>query len=182
MALISAKTILTSLSLFHITLGFFFLTNPLTVADQALVWILGEATGMPYERSFESQSPALAFLAVILAMMGITDIITLSLPEEISLIYHWGSQGMCLSFHVHSFTPFFFFFFFGSFSLYKRLTNFFSISTHPLPTILRPPSLYLRLQPFLPLIPGRWLCTGQMDDLSLGTLTQPRIPPVWLGR
>lgn len=46
MALISAKTILVSLSLFHITLGFFLITNPGTVADQALVFVLGEATGM----------------------------------------------------------------------------------------------------------------------------------------
>lgn len=46
MALISAKTIVTSLSLFHITLGFFFLTSPITVADQALVFILGESMGM----------------------------------------------------------------------------------------------------------------------------------------
>jgi Increased loss of mitochondrial DNA protein 1 len=46
MALISSKTILTSLSLFHITLAFFFLTNPGTVADQALVYIIGEAMGM----------------------------------------------------------------------------------------------------------------------------------------
>lgn len=46
MALISAKTIITSLSLFHVTLAFFFLTNPATVADQALVWILGESMGM----------------------------------------------------------------------------------------------------------------------------------------
>lgn len=93
MALISATTILTSLSLFHITLGFFFLTNPMTVADQALVWILGQSMGMPYERSFESQSPTLAFGAVLLIMIGLTDIITLSLPEEIALIHHWGAQG-----------------------------------------------------------------------------------------
>lgn len=46
MALISAKTILTSLSLFHITLGFFFLTNPATIADQSLVYVMGEAMGM----------------------------------------------------------------------------------------------------------------------------------------
>lgn len=46
MALISAKTIITSISLFHITLGFFFLTNPVTVADQSLVWVIGEAMGM----------------------------------------------------------------------------------------------------------------------------------------
>lgn len=46
MALISAKTILTSLCLFHITLGFFFLTNPGTVADQAVVYLLGESMGL----------------------------------------------------------------------------------------------------------------------------------------
>ena len=46
MPLISAKTIITSISLFHITLGFFFLTNPGTIADQALVWVIGEAMGM----------------------------------------------------------------------------------------------------------------------------------------
>lgn len=46
MALISTKTILTSLSLFHITLAFFFFTNPETIADQALVYMLGEAMGM----------------------------------------------------------------------------------------------------------------------------------------
>ena len=46
MALISSKTILTSISLFHITLGYFFLTNPLTISDQALVYILGEAMGL----------------------------------------------------------------------------------------------------------------------------------------
>ncbi|KAF7515575.1 hypothetical protein G7054_g14509 [Neopestalotiopsis clavispora] len=46
MALISAKTILTSLCLFHITLGYFFFTSPRSIADQALVYILGEAMGM----------------------------------------------------------------------------------------------------------------------------------------
>lgn len=46
MALISGKTIITSVSLFHITLGFFFLTNPGTIADQAVVYILGEAMGL----------------------------------------------------------------------------------------------------------------------------------------
>jgi hypothetical protein len=46
MALISARTILTSLCFFHITLGFFFLTNPATVADQAVVYLLGESMGL----------------------------------------------------------------------------------------------------------------------------------------
>ncbi|PSR84112.1 increased loss of mitochondrial DNA protein 1 [Coniella lustricola] len=93
MALISAKTILISLSLFHITLGFFLITNPGTVADQALVFVLGEATGMPYERSFESRSPASAFLGIVLAIWGATDFVTLSMPDEISLVHHWGIQA-----------------------------------------------------------------------------------------
>lgn len=100
MALISAKTIITSLSLFHITLGFFFLTNPMTIADQALVYVLGEAMGMPYDRSFEAHSPALAFLAVVLATMGLTDLVSLSLPEEVALFEHWGTQGMLLHSHL----------------------------------------------------------------------------------
>lgn len=46
MALISTKTILTSLSLFHMTLAYFFFTSPSTIADQAMVWVLGESMGM----------------------------------------------------------------------------------------------------------------------------------------
>lgn len=46
MGLISAKTILTSISLFHITLAFFFITRPATIADQGVVWLLGEAMGL----------------------------------------------------------------------------------------------------------------------------------------
>jgi len=92
MAVISAATIITSLSLFHITLAFFFLTNPAAIADQTLVFIIGEAMGLPYTRSFDSQSPSLAFLAAVLFAVGITDLVSCSLPEEISQ-YHWGSQA-----------------------------------------------------------------------------------------
>lgn len=46
MAIISGATIITSLSLFHITLAFFFLTSPESITDQTLVFIIGEAMGM----------------------------------------------------------------------------------------------------------------------------------------
>lgn len=46
MALISANTIITSLSLFHITLAYFFLASPGAIADQTLVFIIGEAMGL----------------------------------------------------------------------------------------------------------------------------------------
>ncbi|OHE93267.1 hypothetical protein CORC01_11410 [Colletotrichum orchidophilum] len=110
MALISAKTIITSLSLFHITLAFFFMTNPVTIADQAMVYVLGESMGMPYARSFENRSPALAFLAAVLAILGISDLVTLSMPEEVWLIYHWGTQAptrMVMSFGFVVYTFFF---------------------------------------------------------------------------
>jgi hypothetical protein len=43
MGLINGNTIIRSLALFHITIGFFFLNSPRTVADQSLIFILGEA-------------------------------------------------------------------------------------------------------------------------------------------
>ncbi|CZT03532.1 uncharacterized protein RCO7_06106 [Rhynchosporium graminicola] len=92
MAIISGATIITSLSLFHITLAFFFLTNPNAIADQTLVFIIGEAMGLPNARSFETQSPPLAFLAAVLFVVGITDLVSISMPEEISQ-HHWGSQA-----------------------------------------------------------------------------------------
>lgn len=92
MALISAKTIITSICLFHLTLGFFFLTNPATLADQGIVYLLGEAMGLPYARSFEAQSPAVAFLGVILASIGLCDLLTHSLPDDFS-DHYWAMQG-----------------------------------------------------------------------------------------
>ncbi|KAI0891712.1 increased loss of mitochondrial DNA protein 1 [Annulohypoxylon nitens] len=92
-ALISVKTILTSLSLFHITLAYFFYTNPNAIADQALVYVLGEAMGMPQTSSFATPSGASSFLAITLLMLGLSDLLTLSMPEEIWLIHYWGSQA-----------------------------------------------------------------------------------------
>ncbi|ROT37058.1 hypothetical protein SODALDRAFT_313002 [Sodiomyces alkalinus F11] len=112
MALISATTIITSLALFHLTLAFFFLTSPATIADQALVWILGESMGMPTTRSFDTRSPGLAFLSVMFAFIGLGDLISLTMPEEISLLYHWGTQApfrlffsLCLVLYTVFFGP-----------------------------------------------------------------------------
>ncbi|POS71869.1 hypothetical protein DHEL01_v209740 [Diaporthe helianthi] len=133
MALISAKTIITSLSLFHITLGFFFLTKPMTIADQALVYVLGEAMGMPYERTFETHSPALAFLGVILATMGLTDLVSLSMPEEVALYEHWGTQApvrLLLSFILITYS----FLFSPSSPIFGDAASTRSRMTHPPPS------------------------------------------------
>ncbi|KAJ4855003.1 increased loss of mitochondrial DNA protein 1 domain-containing protein [Trichoderma breve] len=93
MALISSTTIITSISLFHLTLAYFFLFKPKTVADQAIVFVLGESMNMPEVRGFDVPSPALALLSVILAFSGISDLVSLSMPEEFSAFYYWGTQA-----------------------------------------------------------------------------------------
>ncbi|KAL6872959.1 increased loss of mitochondrial DNA protein 1 [Trichoderma novae-zelandiae] len=93
MALISSTTIITSISLFHLTLAYFFLFRPKTIEDQALVFVLGESMKIPAVRGFDVPSPALALLAVILAFSGISDLVSLSMPEEFSALYYWGTQA-----------------------------------------------------------------------------------------
>ncbi|KAK1249341.1 hypothetical protein MKX07_002857 [Trichoderma sp. CBMAI-0711] len=97
MALISSTTIITSISLFHLTLAYFFLFRPKTVDDQALVFVLGESMNIPAVRGFDVPSPALALLAVVLAFSGISDLVSLSMPEEFSALYYWGTQD-----HLHN--------------------------------------------------------------------------------
>ncbi|PHH62655.1 hypothetical protein CDD81_6801 [Ophiocordyceps australis] len=98
MPLITSKTLLTSISLFHMTLAFFFLTSPSTVNDQILVYILGESMGIPIVRGFDSPSAPLALLAVVLALLGLSDLVSLSMPEELGSLYHWGTQAPLRSF------------------------------------------------------------------------------------
>ncbi|KAK2606454.1 hypothetical protein QQS21_003147 [Conoideocrella luteorostrata] len=112
MALITSKTLLTSISLFHITLGFFFLTNPRTINDQILVQVLGQSMGIPHAHGFDSQSHTLAFLATVLAFFGFSDLLSLSMPEELGSLYYWGTQAplraffsILLTFYIYTFGP-----------------------------------------------------------------------------
>ncbi|KAI1465593.1 increased loss of mitochondrial DNA protein 1 [Daldinia caldariorum] len=93
MALISVKTILTSLCLFHITLAYFFYTNPNAISEQALVFVLGEAMGMPQTTAFANPNPVSSLLGVSLLITGLSDLVTLSLPEEIWMVHYWGTQA-----------------------------------------------------------------------------------------
>ncbi|KAI9724372.1 MAG: hypothetical protein M1812_000440 [Candelaria pacifica] len=91
MALLSGLTLIRSLSLFHLTLAFFLLTAPQKIADQNLVFILGEAMGLPHPHSFQTKTAPTALLSVVLALLGLSDLFAVSLPEEIAS-YYWGSQ------------------------------------------------------------------------------------------
>ncbi|KAK5155333.1 hypothetical protein LTR04_005834 [Oleoguttula sp. CCFEE 6159] len=91
MGLVSAFAIIRALSLFHLTLAFFFLTSPSTIAEQNIVFVLGEAMRLPSPTSFSTPTPATGFLAVVLALLGLSDFTAVSLPDEIARIY-WAAQ------------------------------------------------------------------------------------------
>ncbi|OCK74821.1 hypothetical protein K432DRAFT_409550 [Lepidopterella palustris CBS 459.81] len=91
MAIISAFSIIRALSLFHLTLAFYFLTSPKTIANQNVVFLLGESMRLPTPTVFFKPSAATAFTAVILAFLAISDLTAVSLPEEYAYIY-WGTQ------------------------------------------------------------------------------------------
>ncbi|MCJ1299419.1 hypothetical protein MMC08_002211 [Hypocenomyce scalaris] len=92
MAIVSAASIIRSMSLLHLTLAYFFLTSPGTICDQNLVFILGTAMGLPDAPSFTTPSAPTAFLAVLLALLGLSDLTAASLPEEVGS-YYWSSQA-----------------------------------------------------------------------------------------
>ncbi|KAF2876422.1 increased loss of mitochondrial DNA protein 1 [Massariosphaeria phaeospora] len=91
MAIISAYTIIRGLALFHLALAVFFLKSPQTIADQNVVFILGEAMRLPTPREFSKPSPVTAIVAVLFAFLGLTDLTAVSLPEELADTY-WGTQ------------------------------------------------------------------------------------------
>jgi hypothetical protein len=92
MAIITGFTLIRILSIFHITLAYYFLTSPSTLAEQSLVFIMGEAMQLPHARALDTPSAASSALAMILALLGFSDLLSVSLPEEIAR-YFWASQG-----------------------------------------------------------------------------------------
>jgi hypothetical protein len=63
--------------------------------------LLTVACFQPHARAFENQSAPLSFAAFVLVFVGVTDLMSLSMPEEISLLYHWGTQGSSASMTAH---------------------------------------------------------------------------------
>ncbi|KFY28540.1 hypothetical protein V493_02879 [Pseudogymnoascus sp. VKM F-4281 (FW-2241)] len=53
---------------------------------------MGEAMGLPNVRAFDSPSAPLAFLGATLAIWGLSDLVAVSQPEEITNHY-WSSQA-----------------------------------------------------------------------------------------
>jgi len=91
MAIISANTMIRSLSLFHLTLAAVLVKNPKLIADQSVIMVLGGSMQLPMPRDFATPSAALAFVAVLFAFLGVSDLTAASLPIEVYDEY-WGAQ------------------------------------------------------------------------------------------
>lgn len=111
MALLSSLVIIRALSIAHITIAFFFLTAPKLIAEQNIVVILGAsmqlvrldmvtrceyevlmiAATQPLPSNFDRPTDATAFIAVILAFLGLSDFTAASMRDELAYAY-WSSQ------------------------------------------------------------------------------------------
>lgn len=94
MAILSAQTLLRTISLFHLTLSYYLLTSPTTIASQNLVYVLGAAMEIhdPPSSSLSTPSPASALAALFLALLGLADLTSSGLPEEVGSHY-WSNQA-----------------------------------------------------------------------------------------
>ncbi|KAF2281054.1 uncharacterized protein EI97DRAFT_368339 [Westerdykella ornata] len=91
MAIISAYTLIRTISLFHLTLAVLFIKNPKLIADQSLVYVMAESMQLPTPREFSKPSSVTAFIGVLFAFLGLSDLTALSLPDEMCERF-WGTQ------------------------------------------------------------------------------------------
>ncbi len=93
MAILSAQTLLRTLTLFHLTLAYYLLTSPATIASQNLVYVLGAAMEIPEPPiSLSTPSPASTLAALFLALLALSDLTSSGLPEEVGSHY-WSNQA-----------------------------------------------------------------------------------------
>jgi len=112
MAVMTASAMIRGLSLFHVTLAALLLKNPAIVAKQGVVLVLGQSMQLvrptsrpkhdlvqitqiypsqPLPRDFNRPSAATAFLAILFAFIGLSDLTALSLSDEV-FDQFWGTQ------------------------------------------------------------------------------------------
>lgn len=47
----------------------------------------------PKATTFHTASPATSLVAAVLLLVGLSDLLTLSMPEEVWMVHHWGAQA-----------------------------------------------------------------------------------------
>lgn len=102
-----------SIALFHLTLAVVLLRNPALISNQSVILLLGESmqlvrtailllltqvvsevtnTPQPTPRDFNKPSAATAFVAILFAFIGFSDLTALSLHEDV-FDHFWGLQA-----------------------------------------------------------------------------------------
>lgn len=96
MAILTAATLIRTLSLFHITLAYYLLTQPALIANHGVVLVLSRsmqlADASTASASLSSPNPAAAIAALFLAFLGIVDLTAAGLPD-VPFHEHWGAQA-----------------------------------------------------------------------------------------
>jgi hypothetical protein len=113
MGIISANTMIRSIALFHLTLAVVLLKNPTLVSNQSVILLLGESMQLvrtpiptlygcvlpefanktqPTPRDFNKPSAATAFIAILFAFIGLSDLTALSLHDDV-FDQFWGLQA-----------------------------------------------------------------------------------------
>ena len=111
MGLIGPYTLIRAISVFHITVAWFFLTAPRRVVDQNVVYMLGESMRLvsyamhhsqldftdnrdnkqPHIATMDKTSEASAFIAVLLTFFGLADLTAASL-DALPALEYWLSN------------------------------------------------------------------------------------------
>ncbi|KAK7542321.1 increased loss of mitochondrial DNA protein 1 [Phyllosticta citribraziliensis] len=91
MAIFSAFNLIRAMSAFHMTLSYFLLNAPKKIADQNLVFLLGEAMRISEPTGFAKPSSATAIAAVFLAFWAVSDVLAVSMDEDVAFPY-WANQ------------------------------------------------------------------------------------------
>lgn len=121
MGVVSPYTLIRAISLFHITAAWFFLAAPRTIVDQNVVFMLGESMRLvrkspltkspnhnerastltisvqPQITTMDKPSEASAFIAILLAFFGLSDLTAASLDALPALEYWLANVPVRLS-------------------------------------------------------------------------------------
>ncbi|KAL1635185.1 hypothetical protein SLS56_001939 [Neofusicoccum ribis] len=91
MAIVSSFAIIRGLCLFHLTLAWYLLSAPRVIAEQNLVLLFGEAMRIPEPTQFLKANSATAVAAIFLSLLGLSDLVAVSMDEDIAFPY-WANN------------------------------------------------------------------------------------------
>ncbi|KAM0802801.1 increased loss of mitochondrial DNA protein 1 [Usnea florida] len=93
MAIFSAQSLIRTVTLFHLTISYYLFTSPAIIASHSLVYVLGASMELPDPPpSLSRPSPAATLAALFLTLLGLSDLTSSGLSEEVGSHY-WSSQA-----------------------------------------------------------------------------------------